>query len=98
MLLAAACFARSSDRLHDWLLANRVIGPLIREWREHRAMPRRAKRVAYLMLLASFGTSILSMDSAWHRLMLAGLGVVLGIFLWRIPTRPEAKDPTALRL
>ena len=36
ILLAAACFARSSERFHDRLLSNRFAGPIIREWREHR--------------------------------------------------------------
>ena len=33
MILAAACFARSSPRLHDWLWNHRVFGPAIRDWR-----------------------------------------------------------------
>ena len=76
VLLAAACFARSSPRFHDWLLNQRIAGPLIREWRRHRAMPRKAKRAGYLLMLLSFGSSILMMESPWHRWMLAGLGGV----------------------
>lgn len=87
VLLAAACFARSSARFHDWLLNQRVAGPVIREWQTHRAMPRRAKRVAYLLMLLSFGGSILAMDSVWHRLPLAALGLGLTFFLWRVPVR-----------
>ncbi|HRH80037.1 MAG TPA: YbaN family protein [Thiobacillaceae bacterium] len=87
VLLAAACFARGSARFHDWLLRHRIAGPLIREWQTYRAMPRQAKRAAYLLMLLSFGTSILLMDSPWHRWMLAALGLVLGVFLWRIPVR-----------
>lgn len=87
VLLAAACFARASTRLHDALLGQRDLGPVIREWQEHRAMPRRAKRFAYGLMLLSFSGSILLMDSIWHRLMLASLGLVLGFFLWRVPVR-----------
>ncbi len=87
ILLAAACFARSSPRFHDWLLNQRVAGPIIREWQTHRAMPRRVKRIAYVLMLLSFGVSILIVPELWHRLMLAGLGLTLGYFLWRIPER-----------
>jgi uncharacterized membrane protein YbaN (DUF454 family) len=87
VLLAAACFARSSVRVHDALLAHRVAGPLIREWQTHRAMPRQAKRVGFALMAVSFGSSILMMDSPWHRLMLAALGAVLAYFLWRVPVR-----------
>lgn len=87
VLLAAACFAKSSLRFHAWLHAHRIAGPLLSEWHDHRAMPRRAKRVAYALMAVSFGTSILLMQSPWHRLMLATLGLVLLFFLWRIPVR-----------
>jgi len=73
ILLAAACFARSSVRFHDWLLNQRIAGPIIREWQTHRAMPRRAKRAAFALMLLSFGGSILFLDLLWHRLMLAAL-------------------------
>ncbi len=98
VLLAAACFARGSTRFHDWLLANRVAGPLIREWNQYRAMPRRAKRFAYVLMALSFGSSIWWMESPWHRGMLALLGLVLLLFLWRVPVReidtPDTADTT----
>lgn len=94
VLLAAACFARSSKHFHDWLHANRIAGPLIREWHEHRSIPRRAKRWAFLLMGLSLGSSILLMEAAWHRALLAGVGVVFGVFLWRIPVRPEAPAGT----
>jgi len=87
VLLAAACFARSSVRLHDAMLGHRVIGPIIREWQTHRAMPRRAKRFAYGLMLLSFGSSMVLMPSHWHRLLLGGVGLVLLFFLWRVPVR-----------
>jgi uncharacterized membrane protein YbaN (DUF454 family) len=95
ILLAAACFARSSLRFHGWLLNQRVAGPLIREWQQYRAMPRRAKRVAYGLMALSFGSSILIVDSAWHRAMLASLALVLAVFVWRVPVREPDADGTA---
>lgn len=87
VLLAAACFARSSEYFHERMLAHHVIGPVIREWHTYRAMSRKVKRWAYLLMILSFGTSFLLMDAAWHRMMLATLGAVLGFFLWRVPVR-----------
>jgi uncharacterized protein len=92
VLLAAACFARSSVRLHDAMLAHRVAGPIIHEWQTHRAMPRRVKRVAYGLMLLSFGSSMLLMASNWHRLILAVVGLILLFFLWRVPVREIAAD------
>ncbi len=50
LLLAAACFARGSPRLEAWLLADPVFGPLIREFREHRSVPLRAKVLALVLM------------------------------------------------
>jgi len=52
LILAAACFARSSPRLENWLLNHRQFGPMLRAWREHGAIPVKAK------ILACLGMSI----------------------------------------
>jgi uncharacterized membrane protein YbaN (DUF454 family) len=89
VLLAAACFARSSDRFYNAMLNHRIAGPIIADWREHRAMKRKTKQWAALMMALSFGTSMLVVPTMWHRLMLLGMALVLGFFIWRVPVRPE---------
>jgi hypothetical protein len=88
LLLSAACFARASRRMHHWLLNHNVLGPVVLEWREHRAIPWRAKRAGLLLMAASMAASIVFFLSDWRaRLALAVFGVVLGMILWRIPSR-----------
>lgn len=87
LLLAAACFARSSKRFHDRLLTNRIAGPIIREWVEHHSIRRHVKRWVYVLMTLSFSSSILLMSSVWHQVMLAVLGVILTWYIWRIPVR-----------
>jgi len=59
LLLAAACFARSSERFYGWLLANRVFGPMIRDWRETRSMSRRSKAIALASIAVVGGASVI---------------------------------------
>jgi uncharacterized membrane protein YbaN (DUF454 family) len=92
LLLAAACFARSSKRFHDKLLANRIAGPIIREWTAHRSIRQEVKRWVYVLMALSFGSSILVMPTLWLQVMLAVLGIVLTFFIWRIPVRDAASD------
>jgi uncharacterized membrane protein YbaN (DUF454 family) len=88
LLLAATCYAHSSSRLYAALLANRFIGPSIREWREHRSIPRRAKITALIMVVVAFGLSIgLALDSVPVRIALGVIGIALVIFLARLPSR-----------
>src|SRR5688572_17649565 len=39
LLLAAACYVRVSPRAYRWLLGNRLLGPLIHQWRAERTVP-----------------------------------------------------------
>ena len=59
LLLAAFAFARSSPRLHAWIMGHKRFGPLIRDWHEHGAISRRTKQVSVgvmaAMPLLSFG-------------------------------------------
>ncbi len=90
MLLAAACFARSSRRFHDWLLANRTFGPLIREWEKHRSIPRRTKLTAIGLMSLTLGVSIVFfVKPTWLQALLAVFGVLLAIWLYRIPSRED---------
>ncbi len=50
LLLSAALWVRSSPRLYEWLLAHRLFGSYIRNYREHRAIPLHAK-IATLVLM-----------------------------------------------
>ena len=92
VLLAAACFARSSKRFHEKLLAHRIAGTIIREWVQYRSIRRQVKRWVYFLLALSFSSSILMMPFAWQQVMLAVLGIVLATFIWRIPVRDSETD------
>ncbi len=88
LLLAAACYARGSRRIFDWLLNHRRFGPLIREWREHRSMPYRAKRTALLLIALSFAVSITFFVPGWPaKLAMGAGGLVLMGWIARIPAR-----------
>lgn len=86
LLLAAFGFARSSERLHNWLLSHPTFGPPIADWRENGAIGRRAKRAATVSILAAFAISLLI--GAGLRL-LAVQAVVLAAVATFIWTRPD---------
>lgn len=88
LLLSAACFARASTRVYNWLLNHTLFGPLILEWRRHRAMPYRTKLGALILLAVSLAASITLFLEDWRaQAVLAVFGVGLGMVLWRIPSR-----------
>jgi uncharacterized protein len=65
LLLAAWCFARSSERFHDWLTNHPRLGPPIADWRAHGAISRRAKMLAMISVAASIAISIVLGVPGW---------------------------------
>ncbi len=93
LLLAAACFARSSPTFHRRLLANRVFGPYLVQWQHDHTVPREAKRKAYGLVVVTFALSIAIVDATWLRGTLLGVGVALVLFLAWLPTTVPEDEP-----
>ena len=88
VLLAATCFARSYRPFHEWLLAHRLFGPMVREWHEHRSIPRRTKLTAIAMMAAALGASVVFfIEPAWLKALLAAFGGGLALWMYRLPSR-----------
>lgn len=88
LILAAACFARSSVRLELWLLSHPRFGPLLLCWRERGAIPVFAKWMSLVGCALGFGLFLYGGDPSWPLIlfvagvMAAGIGYVF--------TRPSA--------
>lgn len=85
LLLAAFCFARGSQRLHDWLVHHPRLGPPIHDWQKHGAISRRAKQLAMLSIGAVLLISYLF--DAPTRIIIIQLIVLSAVSLF-ILTRP----------
>ena len=93
LLLAAACFARSSARLHHWLHTNRLFGPYLLAYRNGEGIPLRAKVATLLLLWVSLGASLLMVvpPRLWFvRLALVLIGAGVTAHILRIKTRRQA--------
>ena len=101
LLLAAACFARSSDRHYEWLLNHRWMGAYVRNYREHKATTRRIKVVTMALLWGSIGYAAIAVADGWvvrALLLSVAAGVTIHVLSLRVVTgdvNPEgaAKSP-----
>lgn len=89
ILLAAFCFAQSSEKLHTWLINHRAFGRIIRDFEAGNGIPRRVKVRAITLLWISMGISawIVARPMLWLVLALVGTGTT--IYLWRLPEPPS---------
>ena len=53
-ILAVYFFARSSPRLEAWILDHAIFGPPVVAWRDHGAIPRKAKYMAFTGMAVGF--------------------------------------------
>ena len=88
LILAAACYIRSSQRLYDWLIANKTFGPYLRDYREGKGIPKRAKKIALVMMTIFVGYAVLfALDDLFVRSIVLILGMI-GFFYvaYRVPS------------
>jgi uncharacterized membrane protein YbaN (DUF454 family) len=85
ILVAAFAFAQSSEKLHRWLLAHNVFGPLIDNWQRHGAISRRAKVISVVTMAA---LPVISLAMAAPAALIIAQLVVLGAAGLFVLTRP----------
>ncbi len=85
ILLSSFCFARSSQRLHDWLRCHPWFAEGLRDWEHQRALRKGLKRKAYIATTLSFSMSIILVPIIWVKLMLILMLIGLLLYLWQVP-------------
>lgn len=86
VLLTAWCFVRTSETFHSWLVQHKTFGPIINNWEKRRAISRRSKIFALIML--SISLLGLHLSSAVWPAKVAATVFILAIATF-IVTRPE---------
>ena len=86
LLLAAFCFARSSERFHNWLITHPTFGPPIADWRKSGAIRRRVKWLATASILVSFAIPLALGARVEIVLIQAAALAAVSLFIW---SRPE---------
>lgn len=88
VLLAAACYAKASPRLHGWLINHRFLGPMVRDWEQHRSLTRRTKTVAIGSMVVMVSLSAWGFrHQPWVLAALLAAAAIGLVVVARIPTR-----------
>lgn len=93
LILALACFSKSSPRFHKMLLNNKWFGPILTEWEHNKTVNRRTKLRVMALVIASFGLSIFVLagrSSLQWLLVIIGL-IALG-FIYRLNESEPPKE------
>ena len=86
LLLAAACFARSSERFHNWLLNHQKLGPMIHCYLNGQGIPLRAKITAIGLIWFSISISVFFINPFWLKFLLVIIGISVTLYLLSLAT------------
>ena len=91
LILAAACYIRSSQKLYDRLISNKTFGPYLKDYREGKGIPKKAKILAVSMIVLFVGSSVIfGIESLNLKIVVGALGLTgLMYVIFKVPV---AKD------
>jgi len=81
LLVSAGCFAKSSDKWHQWLLSNKIFGTIIKDWQERKCISISTKIIAISLIVLFGGYSILFFLSDLKLRIFTILLIAMGLFL-----------------
>ncbi|TRO52970.1 DUF454 domain-containing protein [Candidatus Bathyarchaeota archaeon] len=98
LLAAAACYYKSSDRMHSWLLNNKWFGEYIRNYTEGKGLPMKTKIIALSLLWITIVFSIVFILQRLlpiqlvlpMQLIMIAVAVIVSIHILRLPTFKRA--------
>lgn len=87
LLLAAACFVRSSPRFYHWLVSHPKLGKYVLHYLNGEGLPKKAKLYTIGTIWLTMGISAwLVVPVIWGKLGLFLIGGCVSIYIWRLPT------------
>ncbi|MEL7599836.1 MAG: YbaN family protein [Proteiniphilum sp.] len=92
-LLSAFLYAKSSEKLYNWLLSNKILGPRIRNYQKRNGVTRKGKiGIIVFMIIMVFFSSFIVIQNIPIRMAILSLGLIGAVVVWFfVPTaQPDA--------
>lgn len=94
LLITSACYVRSSEKLYNWLINHKIYGKFIRDYEQHRAMPRKSKIFALSMMWSMISLSVfVFIEVLYVKLIVTAAGLIGTIVILSIKTLENIKIP-----
>ncbi|MBL4827245.1 MAG: YbaN family protein [Spongiibacteraceae bacterium] len=93
VLIAAWCFTRSSDRLHQWLINHPRLGPVLDCWHTNAGISPSLRNRALTMLWISLFVSMFIVAKLWAVALLGVIGCAVSAYLLRLPLIEKLPQP-----
>jgi hypothetical protein len=91
LLLAAACFVRSSKRFYLWLVLHPRLGPWVRDYLEGQGIPLKAKVYSIVLMWLSITLSCYLVPLFWARAFMLTSAILVSIYILKQKTLPNPR-------
>jgi len=91
LLVAAACFARNSEKAYNWLIHNRIFGKFIRDYRAGKGIPIKVKIYTLFFLWITIFISIFFISIFWIQILLFVIASLVSIHIIMIKPKSRKK-------
>lgn len=91
-VIAAYCFAKGSERWHNWIMNHKLFGPFLKNWSEKRVFPIYGKWAMFITMDISL---IILWFTTQNWKLVLGLGIFMALvatWAWRYPSSVEEHD------
>jgi uncharacterized membrane protein YbaN (DUF454 family) len=89
ILGAAFCFAKSSEKFHNWIMNHKTFGPFITEWQTYKVYPQKAKYIMMAVMSTSLAAMYFGTGNPKATLYLFILFALIVTWAWRFPGSKE---------
>lgn len=90
LLLSAACYLKSSQKLYEWLISHKIFGSYIESYLKYKAVSFRAKVISIITLWLVIGASVIFfVDFTWARISMILVALAVTVYLVRMKTLTE---------
>ncbi|MCD4812901.1 YbaN family protein [bacterium] len=91
LILTAFCFMQTSQRLHHWLIHNKIVGSYILDYFKYRAITGKTKIIALIWLWGSMGISMYLVPRFYIKLLLAAIAAGVSFHILSLRSRHDEK-------
>lgn len=90
LILSAYFFSKSSEKLHEWLLNTKYLGPMILDWEKNRVIRMKAKVLSTIMIVSLFSYTLLFVDvPIFIKIIVSFTGLAALSFIWTRPSKEK---------
>ena len=92
LVIAAYCFSKSSERMHNWLYNHKYFGPFLTNWVEKKVFPTKGKYMMLLVMVSSLAFLWITTENLKAVAWSGGFMPLFAVWAWRYPGSVEEHE------